>query len=186
MVICMTQDRLNNAYFDWMYRLVFPFQNDISYRRLLGYLNNATFYPIISMDENRVQDGIGLRYRFGHENRYSDAEIACLVDLRPCSVLEMMVALAIRIEESIMSNSQEGDRTHIWFSEMIESLGCSDMTDDNFDRRRVNDVITTFLERRYSRDGRGGLFTIPNSPRDLRSAEIWYQANWYLGTIVNI
>lgn len=181
----MTQDRLNNAYFEWMYHLVIPHQNDISYTRLLGYLNNATFYPIVPMDENRAQDGIDLRYRFGHENRYPDAEIACLIDARPCSVLEMMVALAIRIEETIMANPEKGNRTPIWFFEMIESLGCSDMTDDNFDRRRVNNAIVTLLERTYSRNGRGGLFTIPNSPRDLRTAEIWYQANWYLNSIVN-
>lgn len=181
----MTRDRLNNAYFDWMYRLAFPGQNDISYRRLLAYLNNATFYPVIPMDENRAQDGIDLRYRFGHERHYADAEIACLIDSKPCSVLEMMVALAIRIEETIMANSELGDRTHVWFFEMIESLGCADMTDEKFDRRRVNDIIVNLLDRNYSRDGRGGLFTIPHSPRDLRTAEIWYQANWYLNSIVN-
>ena len=53
----MNQNELTDAYFEWMYQLAFPDQNDISYRRLCAYLNNVTFYPRLPMDENRAQDG---------------------------------------------------------------------------------------------------------------------------------
>lgn len=182
----MDQNELTNAYFAWMYQLVFPDRNDISYRRLLMYLNNVTFYPVLDMDENRVQDGEDLRYRFGYENRHIDPGIGTLLDCRPCSVLEMMVALALRIEESIMADPQMGNRIPHWFFEMLRSLGLDDMTDEMFDRRRVTNIIRNFLERKYAADGKGGLFTIPDSVRDMRNAEIWYQANWYLDSILHI
>ena len=66
----MNQNELTDAYFEWMYQLAFPNQNDISYRRLCAYLNNVTFYPRLLMAENRAQDGADLRYRFGYDQGY--------------------------------------------------------------------------------------------------------------------
>ena len=66
----MNQNELADVYFEWMYQLAFPNQNDISYRRLCAYLNNVTFYPRLPMDENRAQDGEDLRYRFGYDQGY--------------------------------------------------------------------------------------------------------------------
>lgn len=45
----MNQNELTDAYFEWMYQLAFPNQNDISYRRLCAYLNNVTFYGVIGL-----------------------------------------------------------------------------------------------------------------------------------------
>lgn len=178
----MEQNELEKRYFDWMYRLVIPESQDISYRRLLTYLNSVTFYPLLSMDENRVQDGEDLRYHFGYEHRYLSSEIGALLDHRPCSVLEMMVALAVRMENG-MKNPTYGDRTHHWFCEMLTSLGLRDMTDENFDRVKASRIIRNFLERKYAANGKGGLFTVPSETRDMRNAEIWYQMNWYLDSI---
>jgi hypothetical protein len=98
----------------------------------------------------------------------------------PCSVLEMMVALAIRAETTIMDNTLYGDRTKQWFWSMMMNLGLSTMTDDVFDERFVQNRIDIFLNRQYSYDGRGGLFFIPNTDTDLRNVEIWFQLCWYL------
>ena len=78
---------------------------------------------MIPMDGNRAEDGIDLRYRFGHEQHYSDAMVASFLDDRPCSVLEMMIALSIRCEEHIMDDPDVGNRTGQWFWSMIASLG---------------------------------------------------------------
>ena len=186
MGISMNQNELADAYFEWMYQLVYPDQNDISYRRLLMYLNNITFYPRLPMDENRAQDGVDLRYRFGYENRHSQPEIGALLDCKPCSVLEMMVALALRMEEDIMANPAMGNRLPTWFAEMLQSLGLDDMTDNRFDRQRVMAVIRRFMDGKYEPNGLGGLFTIQECNRDLRTVEIWYQMNWYLNSIIYI
>ena len=92
----MTKSELNDPYFEWMYRLVVDDRySNKSYRRLFYKLHDTEFAYTIPMDGNRAEDGINLRYRFGHEQHYSDAMVASFLDDRPCSVLEMMIALSI-------------------------------------------------------------------------------------------
>ena len=172
----MTQDELNKKYFEWMYQLVC---ND-GYRKLLTRLHNIDFNYIIGLDANRVEDGVDLRYRFGYENSYEDVVIAAYLDCRPCSVLEMLIALAIRCEEHIMTDVDIGDRTGQWFWSMVENLGLGYMCDAKFDSRYVDGVISRFMNRQHKRNGEGGLFTIKHCEYDLRSVEIWYQMCWSL------
>jgi len=136
------------------------------------------------MDGNREADGIDLRYRFGYENSYEDPMIAANLDDRPCSVLEMLIALSIRCEEHIMDDPDIGDRTGEWFWNMIENLALGSMSDSKFDRDYVNNAISRFLNREYKRNGEGGLFTIKHCKYDLRTVEIWYQMCWYLDDIL--
>jgi hypothetical protein len=135
------------------------------------------------MDDNRAVDGIDLRYRFAYEKHYHQAMIAEYIDVKPCSVLEMMVALAYRCEEQIMDNQEYGNRTRQWFMGMIENLGLLGMTNNAFDEFYVDRVITRLLHRDYKPNGEGGLFTVRNYRRDLRLVEIWYQMSWYLSEV---
>lgn len=177
----MTKDELNNAYFEWMYQLVCDERDsEMSYRKLLYLLHDTDFNYTIPMDGNRAEDGTDLRYRFGYENAYDGPIIAAYLDDRPCSVLEMMVALAIRCEEHIMCDPDIGDRTGQWFWNMIDNLGLGDMDDEGFDKNYAERVIQKFLNREYKRNGEGGLFTVKHYRKDLRSVEIWYQMCWYL------
>lgn len=182
----MTRDELINEYFEWMYQLVSEdmHRKKLSYRRLLQHLHTIEFVYILPLDANREADGIDLRYRFGYENGYSDPMISSYLDDRPCSVFEMMVALSLRCEENIMNDPEIGDRLGHWFWSMIHSLGLESMTDSRFDRRYVDRKIDIFLNRKYERNGRGGLVTIENCKVDLRSVDIWYQMNWYLTSIM--
>ena len=102
----------------------------------------------------------------------------------PCSVLEMMIALAIRCEETIMDNPLYGDRTAQWFWRMMSNLGLGLMTDDIYDRDLVKQKIDRFLNREYDPDGKGGLFYIRGCAEDLRNVEIWAQLCWYLDLFV--
>lgn len=177
----MTQDALINEYFEWMYHLVCKnrYTKRRSYRKLLSRLHDIEFIYIIGMDSNRAEDGINLKYRFGYENGYEDFMISACLDNKSCSVLEMLVALAIRCEEHIMEDSDIGDRTGEWFWIMIENLGLRSMNDARFDRGYVDETIDIFLNREYKRNGEGGLFIV-DSQRDLRYVEIWYQMCLYL------
>ena len=176
----MTRYELNNSYFDWMYRLVCKSQR---YLRLLRHLHGIDFDYILPMDGNRAEDGVNLRYRFGYENAYDEHAIASYLDDRPCSVLEMIVALAIRCEEHIMDDPDIGNRTGQWFWEMMHNLRLDNMTDDAYDGMRVETIVMRFLNREYGRNGEGG-FTVKNSMRDMRSIEIWYQMCLYLDDIL--
>ena len=131
---------------------------------------------MLPLDENRLLDGLDLRFRFADENSY-------YID-GDCSVLEMMVALSLRCEEHIMSDDEIGNRTGRWFWEMIDNLGLESMYDDNFDKVYADKIIYRFLNREYEPNGDGGLFTVRNRNVDLRKVEIWYQLMWYLDEVI--
>ena len=171
----MTRDELSDQYFDWMYQLVVDDRySNKSYRKLFARLYDTEFTYTIPMDGNRAEDGINLRYRFG---------VASCLDDRPCSILEMMIALSIRCEEHIMDDPDVGDRTGQWFWSMLVSLGLGGMEDRKFDRYLVDATLERFLDRGYERNGEGGLFTV-NNGRDMRRTEIWYQMNYYLSEMM--
>ena len=182
------RDRLSNDYFEWLFDLVCGerYAKQISYRKLLRHLHCLAFQYIIPFDQNRAEDGIGLRYRYALFNGYEDSpEVVLNVLDGPCTVLEMLIALAIRCEEDIMDDPRFGDRSSQWFWGMIRNLGLGSMKDNNFDEQLVNDVITRFLNREYEPDGRGGLFTIKGCDCDLRDVEIWRQVCWYIDSIAD-
>ena len=167
----------NNLYFQWMVDLITKDRYPSgTYDKLLRQLYDTEFTFTLSRDENRAIDGIYLRRKF--DVKYAER------DDSPCSILEMMLALAIRCEEEYMDDPLIGNRTKQWFWRMVSSLGLGSMTDDRYDSGLVSDILDQFLNREYGFDGRGGLFRIDNPPRDLTTVEIWKQFCWYLDTIV--
>lgn len=182
----MLQDDLKSRYFEWLYGLVYGDNNygKLSYRKLFLTLHDMEFIYILEFDKHRALDGINLRYRFGYENGYSKDIIENDLDNTPCSVLEMLIALAIRGEEQIMYNEDCGDRAGQWFWNMIVSLELGSMHDSNFNEGYVYHTINKFLHRDYEPNGKGGLFTIENCKYDLRDVDIWVQFMWYLDVII--
>lgn len=149
------------------------------YSKLISYLFEKEFIFTDKRDEARWNDGFDLRkdYCFIHDISYDEAH---KFDHVPCTVLEMMVALAKRCEDTFMYDIQYGDRTSLWFWEMVKSLGLYEYTNRNFYEYEIDYKLKQFMERNYSPDGRGGLFTIPNCKYDLREIEIWTQLCWWL------
>ena len=136
------------------------------------YSRDFTWPRTIPGDANRAEDGLQLRHDYGYDDILKD---------KPCSILEMLIALAIRMEQDIMHNSEEGDRTEQWFWEMIINMGLGSQNDHNYDPAYVNSCIERFIRREYDADGgNGGIFVLQNPRRDLKYVEIWYQAMWYL------
>lgn len=182
------KDKINNDYFNWMYNIACAdrFSKDISYRKLLMHLHSIMFRYSVKRDSNRADDGVSLRYRFalsgGCDFILGDDIYNYITG--PCSVFEMILALAIRCEENIMDDTAFGDRTGQWFWGMINNLGLGAMSDDRFDRIFVDESIERFLNRKYEADGHGGLFTVRNCDRDLRDMEIWFQLCYYLDSII--
>lgn len=177
----MTQTEIRERYFNWMYDLVCKdrFAEENSFRKLLSYLHSMEFTYLISNDANRADDGVDLRYKFSLHSDIPNAEARLT---GPCSVLEMMIALAIN-EEHIMHDPKIGDRTAYWFWRMVVNLGLGGMIDSRFDRYEVKDAVNRLLKREYSADGRGGLFTIKNCRYDLRDIEIWTQMCYYMDNV---
>lgn len=170
-------DRLTEEYFNWLRRFICDrrYLGRKSYRKLSRLLFDTEFFYKIDLDENRLKDGLELRERFANECGFQYPVIE-----QPCSVLEMMAALAIRCEEHIMDNPDIGNRTGKWFFDMLKNLGLDGMTDENFDSQYAKGVLNRFLNRKYKRNGEGSLFPVRHGRVDMRSVEIWYQAMWYL------
>lgn len=179
---------IRENYTKWLLDLVCGrrYSKQVSYRKLLLHLHRIEFTYILPMDENRAEDGKDLRWRYVITHGYTDDEQDYILDVLdgPCSVLEMMVALSIRVEEETMDDPTIGDRTGQWFWGMIVSLGLGSMYDSRFDEEYVDEVIDRFLDREYEWDGKGGLFTIRHCDRDMRDIEIWNQFNMYLNSII--
>lgn len=182
----MIRRSINDEYFKWLFSFVCEdnYPEELSYKKLLTRLHDTSFRYSIPRDQNRAEDGKDLRYRFALAKGYEDEsdEILDILD-GPCSVLEMMIALAIRCEEDIMDDPNLGSRISQWFWGMITNLGLGPMTDPRFNEKIVDIRIDRFLDRRYEPNGKGGLFTIRNCDADLRNVEIWYQMCWYLDNI---
>ena len=176
--------RINNVYFTWLCDLICRdrYSEKTSFVKLLSHLHDTEFYYVLDRDVNRAEDGIYLRYRFSYHNTDIGDDIESYIN-GPCSVLEMMIALAIRCEENIMDDPTIGNRTGQWFWGMITTLGLGAMYDTQYDAEYVDEVLERFLKREYERDGTGGLFRVRNCNYDLRNVEIWYQLCWYLDSI---
>lgn len=179
----MTRDEIEmqNDYFEWLCHIIAGEERDL---RLLTHLDDIAFIYTIPMDSNRAEDGIELRYRFGRERGYDERLVASYLDDRDCSVLEMMIALAFRCED-VMYDPDVGDQTARWFWAMIDSLGLSNMSDKNYNPQYVDATLDIFLNREYSRNGEGGLFTVTSNNVDMRSLEIWYQMSKYLDEVLH-
>lgn len=183
----MNRDDIREEYFAWLYDIVCENRHidGVSYKKLLRQLHDTEFIYLISRDENRAESGMDLRYRFAITEGYEHAVDQVLGDLEaPCSILEMMVALALTCEENIMDDPDYGNRTGQWFWSMVVSLGLSRFNDNRYDRRLVDSVLTRFLDRDYDKNGKGGLFTIRGCKDDLRGLEIWDQMCRYIYSIM--
>lgn len=178
----MTKYELENRYFKWICDFVYDPKNPM-YDKLLSYLFDVDFRYSLPMDGNREADGIDLRYRFGYETGEDQNDISYYLDYKPCSVLEMLVALSIRME-TIMDNVDFGNRVGQWFWSFIVNLGLGHYTDSRFDISEVSEIVDRFLDREYAYNGEGGLVTLDNPKQDLRSVEIWYQVMWYLNEVL--
>lgn len=176
-------NNIKQEYFDWLYTMVCGnrYSEEISFKKLLTTLHDTEFTYSIQMDSNRAENGKALRRRFSLERE--DTTISEQLE-GPCSILEMMVALALRCEETIMLDPEVGDRTGQWFWSMIASLGLGSMIDTKYDEQFVKNVLSKFLNRKYEANGKGGLFTVKNCDQDLRNYEIWFQMCRYLDQFV--
>ena len=163
-------------YFNWLCELVDNDEPGPTYFKLLDVLFNTEFSEktavLIPNDDNRIEDGLYLREEFTDEFDISNQVILT----GPCSLLEMMIGLAKRIEDSFgMRSACE------WFWEMMDNLYWMGFTDsDSWSNEDLYVTIEELLKRKYDRNGDGSLFPMKHAKRDMRKTEIWYQMSNYL------
>lgn len=166
---------IQKDYFNWLCKLIDYKSRVSNYKKALAYLHSREFTYDISGDGNRYEDGIDLRYKYSNSRGLIFSEVCDNLDAGGCSVLEMMVALAIRCEDNIMYDGSKGNRQSKWFWEMFHNLGLHHLSDKKFDEETAKDIVDCFLYREYGPDGKGGLFVTSDPTKDMRQEEIWYQ-----------
>lgn len=169
-------------YFEWLLKKVHADSDGeyCNYRNLIYRLWQTNYHPSNPQDDHRRGDGLQLRYAFAYENQYSYTSIEEST-LNPngyyeCRVLEMMIALARRMENTLLSNWRE-DRTYVWFWRMISALGFESLDDFSWDPNEEINPVDRTLERMmdgsFSPNGEGSLFVIYDPYYDCREHQIW-------------
>lgn len=169
---------LDDQYFTWLYGQIGPVKlknPSRTYWSLIRQLYTKEFIWIIPNDDNRVEDGKGLRREFLEELEIDNVDPEWLG--LGCSMLEMMIALSRWL-------SFEADGApDVWFWHLIETLDLEQYTDKHYDelaQRNIDAALDKVIWRLYSPDGRGGLFPLSNAMEDQREVELWYQLSAYL------
>lgn len=196
-------ERAQTLYFNWLCVLVHA--DDYMGKEwyiLSKILHDIEFYWTVANDDNRAEDGVKLRevWRSSLKNEAEDLGVGLYVPLDalngPCTMLEMMVALASRIESDMMQIDSEGNRTWLWFWYMVHNLladadprnchwwhdTCHDETITPLEGSTIKEMVRKCLDREYEPDGSGGcLFPMIRSEAcDRREVELWYQTNDWL------
>lgn len=161
------------TYLEMLLDIVCTEDQKIKYLELFMKLYDTDFvYLVSNRDVDRAMKGMELRHSL------------CFYKTTPCSVLEMMIALAIDVN-GVAGDGREGDRSSLFFWVMLESLGLSDMVNEAFDEALCDNILSDFMTHRYEYNGAGGLFTLKRCYKDVRKMEIWAIAchwmNEYLG-----
>ncbi len=171
---------LSNRYNDWLRGLVVK-NSGPSYHILFDLAWTTIYEFHIPNDDNRAEDGLKLRERFELESSLR------LPDLGECRMLEFLIALAIRLNESVYDHNNP-DQTSYWFWQLIKNLQL-DEYDDNYPFGDVFSEIPFYIERVFvrlnerlyaSNGGGGGLFPLEEPMADQRHVEVWYQMMAYL------
>ena len=167
---------IEHTYFRWLCAKIIhvdvPAPSN-TYWFLLNQLYSTEYIWLVSGDDNRAEDGVELRRYFAIETGLSSNLLGPL----GCSVLEMLIAFAYRAEFSSELSYKE------WFWIFIDNLGLSEFNDSvdavtaSFD---IANILATFVWRTYSYTGEGSLFPDPDTERDLRQVEVWYQFCFYV------
>lgn len=149
-----------------------------NYISLFNLLQETEFYWSIDLDENRAYDGLKLRDLYiSKGGKLSQVDIN-----RPVSMLEVLVAMAIRCEDDKMHEDSLGDRTPVWFWGMIKNASLLSEDDDNIDDIYVRARLKDILDRNYGRHGEGGLFYTNDLSchRNFKRIELWEQLGHWL------
>ena len=149
------------------------------YLSLLKILFETNFKWIVERDVNREMDGLHLRELYSIETGNQ------IDSTNPCNVLEMLIALCIRMDKDVI-----GDDNNLylqeWFERLLNNLGLQDFINGNIDNSEVRQILQKWMDREYSEDGNGGLFPLLKPNCDQRKVEIWVQMNSYIIENVDI
>lgn len=155
---------------------------------LLGQLFDTEFVVLVPHDDNRAEDGILLRDIYADniggpqglsflavEGRR--VELGEALDPTWCSVLEMMIGVAYRMENELAQGDDAKSMAEC-FEQLVVNLELIHLDDTRFSSKVVSSRLSNLIGRTYGPNGKCSLFPIKG--RDWSQVEIWYQMSEWL------
>lgn len=172
---------MNDGYFNYLMSIL-NYSGYDNHTIVLDILYRTDYRWSIHNDDNRAIDGIEIRYNYQRDCDISNKDMEELL-LIPCSVIEVICGLAIRMDDTM----RDPERAHIdkWFWEMLDNLGLSNFTDSAYESGAwsiddAHKILDIFMDRTYDELGRGGLFPRNVCYKNQRECELFSQMNGYL------
>lgn len=163
---------LLSDYHDWMcdkMRINLPEHRN--YTLLLTHLDDKAFIFTHPLDENREIDGKYLRQEFLDEEGLGKD----LFWEGDASILEVLVAMSIRIETEI-TGEIGNDHIERWFWVMIHNLGLDKFRDDRYDERKIDEILDAWLNG----DAKKDVFPLKKMTHKTDNFDLWYRMQLYL------
>jgi hypothetical protein len=179
---------LKEEYFKYLYNIVRPLPR--TYYKLCQELHNKKFRWFIRNDDNRCEDGLHLRELYIDEQGLDESHLEVQgFNKGDCTLFEVMVALAQRMDYELSGLIQPRNRTNKYFFEMLKNLKLDVFSDSNIvgdgmdpiSECQIEEILENLLDRTYGYDGDGSLFPLKfRGPKDMAKVEIWYQMMLYI------
>ena len=187
----MGNQPVKDLFFAWLYDLISDKKARHGYIQLCRVLYEKRFRWSVPNDDNRLEDGLILRETFILEEDLDQDHLEVRYFLeQPCSVLEVLIGVAQRLNDTMYDLKDHANHTSRWFKELLDNLTLDKFIDnpegnneplDPMADCEVEEILETFLGRTYDFHGNGGLFPLKKRPlKNQQLVEIWYQMMTYL------
>ena len=176
---------MEDAYYRWLIDLLDDDMIRVNYQKMMSQLFHMDYFWEYEYDGNRALDGLHLRKEYGQSIGYPEFGLP-----QSCSVLEMMIALARRIDNEIMFEPSIGHKMLEWFWLMICNLGLDKFDDFSYDPFIIEEIMYTFMHHLYEINGVGSPFPCFGTNKkesirarilaaDFRKVDLWWHMNQY-------
>ena len=192
--------KVKDSYFNYLMCLISSDTINAAqdYYNLCLLFFETPFTILNPMDENREGDGSELRDHWLDNMKVNDrlkTEYANDLLTTPISMLEVLVALCVRVEKQILADPNRPYMASVLFWDIIDNLvkygtfgsaytKASDILTDekwcSFVEDAMKASIKKVLQRTYHEDGRGGLFPLPDSKTNQRKLDMWGNCMQYV------
>lgn len=179
----MTISKLNELYFSWLYQMIWYNYKHLpistQYTQLVLTMWTRPYIWMVANDDNRVEDGLELRYEFLQQHAVAirvNTDLEFKFRQQPCSFLEVLIGLSRRLAFNESGNPQW------WAWRLIKNLDLHEYRNPLPETviLDIRDALDVVIWRTYKWDGTGGFFPLAFPKEDQTKVELWYQMNAYM------
>ena len=164
------------GYFEWLVNTVDIGEHE-DMLPVLSYLFKKDYIWYKDLDGTQAMNGVALRKKYANE---FCPEIDGDFKSKPCSVLEILVALSLAVEDDICGEPGEEDPGR-WFWEWLENLGIDERcTGKGYSKDYLDQCIDDWLEGDITKNGKRSPFPVKRKGVDIRKKTLWMQCMAYV------